>query len=401
MANPQSSDIPPRVHRLKAQMVAHSLDAVICMKPESTFYLSGFNPIIYSEPIFVILTPHLDPILLVHVLRGKHAEASTWTPNLFLYGTWSNITTLAPTWPAALTTLLGDGNSKRIGVEQEFLPVTQFHQLVQALPTAQLADCTALIHQCRELKDADEIASARIAAQLADRGMEAAVAALQLQGATERDVVLASMRAMHEDWAAHYPDVEICDFGSLEGGYTSGLTAWVLSGPRQSFGCDNPVQRVPQAGETVSVFVWTVANGMHAELERTVCIGSVAASEKEALHATLDIRGEIALRLTPGTAVGELYETAKKGYDRRGYGEYLPGRIGHSIGLGPHELFSIDARSDRTLLPGMIVSLEPHIHIDGVASTQYSDTILITEDGHECLTRFPARVIQVAQAIYT
>jgi len=41
------------------------------------------------------------------------------------------------------------------------------------------------------------------------------------------------------------------------------------------------------------------------------------------------------------------------------------------------------------MMPGMIVTLEPHIQIPGVCATQFSDTVLITTDGHEYLTSSP------------
>src|SRR5919112_341708 len=37
-----------RIDRLQAGLRERGIDALIAMKPESSFYLSGFNPIIYS-----------------------------------------------------------------------------------------------------------------------------------------------------------------------------------------------------------------------------------------------------------------------------------------------------------------------------------------------------------------
>ncbi|RAH77211.1 Xaa-Pro aminopeptidase [Aspergillus japonicus CBS 114.51] len=391
---------PPRVQRLQSQMTAHSLDAIICTQPTSTFYLSGFNPIIYSDPVLVIVSQQSAPILLVHALRNSHARSSAWTPNIHLYGTWGQTPTLALTWPAALATLLDRCDLPEhptIGIEHDGLPMTQYTLLRHTLPTANLANCTPLLHACRAVKDPDEIAHTRIAATLADHGMEAAVAALAQPSTTERDAVLAALQTMHTHWAAQYPDIEICDFGSLEGGVNSGLAAWVLSGPRQSFGCDNPTPRVPVPGESVSVFVWTVANGMHAELERTAWVGDVNRAQQRAMQAASEIRMEVLQRVCPGTAVRELYRTAQRGYERRGYRAYLPGRIGHSVGLGPHELFFLEETEERMLQAGMVLALEVNLLVPGVggACVQGSDTFLVTGDGWERLTRFAEGVIRV------
>ncbi|RAK76899.1 M24 family metallopeptidase [Aspergillus fijiensis CBS 313.89] len=391
---------PPRVQHLQSQMTAHNLDAIICTQPTSTFYLSGFNPIIYSDPVLVILPRQSGPILLVHALRSTHARSSAWTPTIHLYGTWGPTPTLAPTWPAALTTLL-DGcdlpTHPTIGIEHDTLPATQHTLLRHTLSTATLTNCTPLLHASRAIKDPDEIAHTRIAATLAEKGMESAIAALAHPSTSERDAVLAALQSMHAHWAVHYPSVEICDFGSPEGGVNSGLTAWVLSGPRQAFGCDNPLPRVPRPGESVSVFVWAVANGMHAELERTVWIGEVGLglglgglSPRRAMRDALDIRAEVLRLLRPGAAVRELYRAAVRGYEVRGYAAYVPGRIGHSVGLGPHELFFLEEREERMLQAGMVVAVEVNILVPGAGGVcvQLSDTFLVTAEGWERLTRF-------------
>ncbi|OJK04303.1 hypothetical protein ASPACDRAFT_55799 [Aspergillus aculeatus ATCC 16872] len=391
---------PPRVQRLQIQMAALNLDAIICIQPTSTFYLSGFNPIIYSDPVLIIFPRQSAPVLLVHALRSTHAKSSAWTPTIHLYGTWGPTSTLAPTWPAALTILLNHCDlppHPTIGIEHATLPPTQHTLLRHTLPTATLTNCTPLLHASRAIKDPDEIAHTRIAATLAEKGMESAIAALAHPTTSERDAVLAALQSMHAHWVAHYPTIEICDFGSPEGGVNSGLTAWVLSGPRQSFGCDNPTSRVPRPGESVSVFVWAVANGMHAELERTVWIGEVGLSQRRAMGDALEIRTEVLRFLRPGTAVRELYRAAVRGYEVRGYGACMPGRIGHSVGLGPHELFFVEEKEERMLQAGMVVAVEVNILVPAVggACVQLSDTFLVTGEGWERLTRFAEGGVRV------
>ena len=37
----------------------------------------------------------------------------------------------------------------------------------------------------------------------------------------------------------------------------------------------------------------------------------------------------------------------------------------------------------------MLISVEPGIYLPGAGGVRHSDTVLITEDGYECLTRYP------------
>ncbi|WP_414899384.1 M24 family metallopeptidase [Rhizobium cremeum] len=390
------SSLPPRVGRLNAGMAKQDVDVIVSFKPENSFYFTGFNPIIYSHPVIAILARDRDPIMLVHALRDDHGRASAWVPDIRLYGAWSTKVTMGPNWQDALASILGDLGvaAKTVGIEEEFISIQRLAQLRKALPDAAFTDVSPLIDHCRLIKDPDEIAQARIAAKIADLGMDTAVETLAA-GGTERDVAIASMHAMNRFWAENYPDVEVCDFGSLEGGAQNGLWTWVLSGPRMFFNCDNPTQRKPQRGEAVSVLIWTIANGIHAENERTVAMGPLPEVNRRALDAILEIREEVDAIIRPGVRYRDLFEKTREGLTKRGYGANIPGRIGHGIGLGAHEHSSLDANSSLVLEPGMIFTFEPNIRVPGICATQISDTVLITETGREYLTRSAGGYLEV------
>jgi Xaa-Pro dipeptidase len=327
-------------------------------------------------------------------LRDDHARASTFIEDIRLYGAWSTKVTMGPNWLDALKTMLEEAGLAKavIGVEEDFLPVARARQLAELLPGASFRDASEMIMTTRLVKDADEIANARDAARIADTGMIAAVEAVR-QGGSERDVSLAAMAAMNRFWADSFPDKEVCDFGSLEGGAQNGLWAWALAGDRMFMNCDNPTNRKPEAGEAISILIWTIVNGIHAENERTVAVGKLNDERRRALDSIIEIRNEVAALLKPGTPISALFGATKAGLEARGYGKYLPGRIGHGIGLGAHEHPSLDAKTDILLEPGMILTLEPNLRIPGIAATQLSDTILITEGGCEFLTRAPDVVL--------
>ena len=78
-----------------------------------------------------------------------------------------------------------------------------------------------------------------------------------------------------------------------------------------------------------------------------------------------------------------------------GYGKYLPGRIGHGLGLGPHEPPSLGPRDETVLRAGMIFTLEPNLRIPELGGVQHSDTLLVTETGYEVMTTTRGGYIQV------
>ena len=60
--------------------------------------------------------------------------------------------------------------------------------------------------------------------------------------------------------------------------------------------------------------------------------------------------------MNSGAPANILYEVAHRGLEARRYGDYLPGCIGHAIGLGGHGYFSINASYSLVLIPRTIVT---------------------------------------------
>lgn len=378
-----------RVHRLRALMDAQGVDVIICMKPENTFYLSGFNPIMFSHPVVAIL-PRKGPLtLLVHALRDDHARASAWVSDIKLYGAWSTKVTMGLDWLKVLGGILEDmGVAKgRIGIEEDFLPMQRVKALQSIAPNAEFSDVSKAMSMARLVKEPSEIANARIAAKLADIGVETAIASLA-SGGSERSAAMDGQAAMTREWVAKYPDIEVCAFGSLEGGVQNALWTWVLAGEHVMMNCDNPTNRVPARGEIAIVFAWGICNGIYVENERSVAIGTLPEERKRAFEAVLELREKTAPIMGPGLPVAELFNTAVTHYKRLGYEANIPGRIGHGMGLGAHEEPSIDGKSKLILEPGMMFTFEPNLRV-GNCGIQHSDTILITEGGFEYLTDTP------------
>ena len=376
-----------KLARLRRLMAEDGIDLLITFKPEHSFYITGFNPILFSHPVIGILPREGAPRALLHALRDDHARASSSLEHIHLYGVWSTKQTMGPDWTTALQTVVAEMglDAARIGIEEDATPVARHRQLAGLFPQATLVDSSRAFFQARIVKSPGEIDDARIAADLANHGMAVAIAALE-NGASEREASLASQNAMGELWNSRYPDIEVADFGSLEGGAFHGLQTWILSGERMFVNADVPTTRKPRPGELSAILIWTSCNGVHAEIERTVAHGAVPDTHRRAVETILDLRRELRPLLKPGTPICDLFAGTKAGLAARGYPNNIPGRIGHGIGLGAHEHLSLDAKTTQPLEAGMLITFEPNLRIPPVCGTQISDTVLITEDGCKFLT---------------
>ena len=93
--------------------------------------------------------------------------------------------------------------------------------------------------------------------------------------------------------------------------------------------------------------------------------------------------------IRPGAVFEDLYLAAMEVYQDAGFGDILPGRCGHGMGLSSHEFPSVTKGSKLVLAPGMIFTVEPGLMSVQLGAVRHSDTVLVTDAGFEFLTNSP------------
>jgi Xaa-Pro dipeptidase len=384
-----------RLARVQEGLRERGADVLVSFKPQNTFYLSGFSPVLYSHPVIVVLPATGEPTLVVHALRGHSSRSTSPLTDIRTYGRWSTEVGAAD-WLSAVVGVLNEGGlaTGAVGVESDFLPMATAEALRAALPGARLVDAGDAVMRARHVKDAGELRAIRAASRISDVGMDAAIAAVA-ERASEIEVSVAAMTAMQREWQRNFADFLAIDFGSTEGGVINALWSYCLVGDRVPLNSMPPTTRRPADGEIVWVVIWTACDGIHAENERSVAVGELDAQRRRAFEALLAVRAEAQQAIRPGATCADVYRAAEKSYVDHGYGDYLPGRVGHGLGLGPHEAPSLGPADDLVLASGMTLTFEPNLRIPSFGGLQHSDSLVVTDDGFEFLTTTRRDLIQV------
>jgi Xaa-Pro dipeptidase len=133
-------------------------------------------------------------------------------------------------------------------------------------------------------------------------------------------------------------------------------------------------------------------NGYAAESERTYFTATPSVAARRAFRAMEEARGIAFRMIRPGVACGELDSAVNEFLRVEGYAgeECRLHRTGHGIGLGNHEGPWVAEGSTDVLAENMVISVEPGIYLKGEGGFRHSDTVLVTRDGCECLTRYPS-----------
>ena len=264
------------------------------------------------------------------------------------------------------------GGPLRLGFEDQHLSVRSHAKLRAQLPDrVELVPAGGLVERLRVVKDADEIAAIRAASRLADEAFEQ-VLAQGLVGRTERDAAIALELAMRELGAqrpSFEPIVAAAGHGAL---------------PHAQ-----PRDVVIEPGQLVVIDWGAELDGYCSDCTRTVATGPLDAEAQEAYGVVraAQLSGLEAVRA--GAHGRDVDALARAVIDEAGRGEQFGHGLGHGVGLEVHEAPRLSQRSEDTLAPGQVVTVEPGVYLPERLGVRIEDLVVVTEQGCEILTQTP------------
>ena len=129
--------------------------------------------------------------------------------------------------------------------------------------------------------------------------------------------------------------------------------------------------------------------GYQAELERTMIIGP-ASDEQRRFFEHMTALQEVAFAaLKPEARCSDVDRAVRAYYKKHDLMPYWKHHTGHGIGLRYHEAPFLDTGDHTLLRPGMVLTVEPGLYVEGLGGFRHSDTVVITDDGMELITYYP------------
>lgn len=138
-------------------------------------------------------------------------------------------------------------------------------------------------------------------------------------------------------------------------------------------------------GSLVHFDTGAAMNHYSADIQRTVpADGTFTPAQRRVYEVVLDTQKAVIEAVRPGVTWEELQEIAmRKLREAGGWDESYTYGIGHFIGMEVHE----HGAYTEPLQPGMVIAIEQGAVVDGTR-VAFEDDVLVTQNGHDWLTRF-------------
>ena len=258
-----------------------------------------------------------------------------------------------------------------VAIESHRITKSTCDHLQKELPGTEWVDTEGIVEELRAIKDAGELAEIRRSIDLAERTF--AIVRNSLRGdQTEAEI-------------AGFLEHQI----RLFGGDRCAFDPIVGVGERAAL--PHAVKTAKRIEESSLVLIdWGAKAGRYmSDLTRVLVTGRPTQKLEKIYKIVLEAQLRAIATIRPGVPVKEVDRAARGYIEEAGYGKKFGHGLGHGFGLQIHESPFMSGFSQKTLEPGMVVTVEPGIYLPGWGGVRIEDDILVTRDGHEVLSCVP------------
>ncbi|UTW13963.1 M24 family metallopeptidase [Marinobacterium rhizophilum] len=402
--------------QVREGMSARGLDACLIASPENIYYLTGLDHQGYFACQLLVLPADGQPVLITRAMEKAtvrdqapdvrhvgYADGTEPSPGKadeapLVESTWP-VTMGAPTreprrrpylMPSAAVSetvrvLRDSGLAKAvIGIDMNstFLPYSIAEGIMNGVPDADWQQLDSLVDDVRIVQSRAELEMTRQAAAISDSMMLSAIAAAG-PGVNAREVMAAIYDAMFR-----------------RGGTYPGFVPLVRSTRNLAHEHGTWEDLALVHGDLLFLEMAGCARRYHAPLGRFVFIGEAPPETQKVNAICQEAMMAAAAQIKPGALAGDVYEAWQAVLDGNDLSHYSRHHCGYSIGIGYPPSWSgsgvpvgLRRNSQMQLREGMTFHLMSWLLGSGIGDAFLSDTVEVTANGCDFLTRVDRNVL--------
>jgi Xaa-Pro aminopeptidase len=264
-------------------------------------------------------------------------------------------------------------------------------QLRDRFPQVEIRDGAPLVWELRQIKSPAELDVLRQAARI---GVKAHRALIQ---STRTDVPERSLASVFEF---------VC---GLEGAAGQAYYPIIMSGKNLAYGHYHAYDRVLKSGDFVILDAGPDYGDYHVDISTSFpASGSFSARQRELYEVALAVHDTCLANYRPGVSFRQVGEKVAAMLKEKGLDAYAKdfagivryGGYNHMIGLATHDVTGRFAGPDEVLAPGFVFACDIQLfRLDEEIGIRIEDTVAITEDGCENLSRGAPRTVAEIESL--
>lgn len=348
------------VEKIKVVLEEKNLDAIYISNIENVNYISGYS----DEAAFVIITKKNNYIITdTRFIELAESECVGFKIiNWHLYDR---------SLVNAIKEICIKENIHKLAFEQNDLVFAKYNELNLTLNDCkvELIPSENIVEELRYIKSDSEIEHIRKACEIADKALEDLIPHIKI-GTKESDLA-----------------AKLEYYLKLHGAQQIGFETILVSGAKSSLLHGKPNDKVLENGDFLIIDYGAKYNGYISDTTRTFIIGSADEKQVELYNMVLEAQLVGIENMGPGIHAtkpdDEIRKVVKKFEDN-----YYRG-LGHGVGRNLHEEPFLGNYGTKNMEAGCVITMEPGIYFPGWGGVRIEDTVLVTENGYEILTKFP------------
>ncbi len=353
MTATSQSDFASRREALTARLPEWKTNAFLVLSLPNIHYLAGFtgsnaallvNPdraLLFTDPRYQTQAP-AESDCDVKIAKGPLLkEVASWVKRLKL---------------------------RSVAFEQNRISFDDYGQIHAAAPAVKLLPVAGAAERLRLRKSETEIATIRASVQLNSAALEQALRQFkptmsELDLAAEIDY---RMRTLGADSTA---------FDTI-----------VASGARTALPHAHPTGHPIQGNQLLLVDMGARVAGYCSDMTRTHSVGKLTPRTRRMYRAVLESQLAAIEAVKPGASTVSVDRAARQVLRSYGLDQYFIHSTGHGLGLEIHEAPRVGRKDGTKLEPGMAITIEPGVYLEGVGGIRIEDTVVVTRTGCDVLT---------------
>lgn len=353
-----------RILSLQDSISRYKVEALLITSNYNIAYLTGILAFSLEEREARILVTKQDIFLFTDARYTEMVKNES--PFVTLIETNSD-----KTFSKNLKEILKKKRVRTLGFEEENITYKEISELEEEVKGVEFVPTEGIVEDLRTVKDNNEVANIKKACALTDKAFEFILKNLK-PGVTELEIKT-KLESLIRDNGGEIAFPSIVAFGK-----NSAIPH------HQSGNLKLKTENV------VLLDFGAKVNGYCSDMTRTIFIGKPSDKQIKIYNAVKEAQ-EIAIdylktHAREGFELKKVQELANSHLRKLGFSD-IPHSLGHGVGLQVHEEPRISPYSEGHLQEGTVITVEPGVYISDIGGVRIEDTVLITDNGLEFITK--------------